>query len=341
MECVSGGGGPPMNTDVSGIGVRVSFYLQTLFLSCLTLRSGSLDEITGALYTLLATNTAMAVTALILGFLPAPQISLHDALVVFYLLFLSWVTVCFSLTACAKFPSSAESTREKHQVKIKIICLHIFSIIQSYTIFAFALAVLITAKTFGNNPDCNPNAVVVLFRPFSALKSGRIVCWVFIVLVVLLYTAILIWDYFPPVPQPVRDWIKKRVTKRAPDPESPDIQPERPPQEDAPGITRRRTTLASKDPVDPRARGPQPSTYDLQIPWELIIKIILVVVVWSLTVMNIELLIRWNNFSPSGGQPWQFGQVLPLFLIVLPLVSLVNAFREPPPRPPKMPPSYV
>ena len=26
------GGGPPMNTDVSGIGVRISFYLQTLFL---------------------------------------------------------------------------------------------------------------------------------------------------------------------------------------------------------------------------------------------------------------------------------------------------------------------
>jgi hypothetical protein len=25
-------GGPPMNNDVSGIGVRISFYLQTLFL---------------------------------------------------------------------------------------------------------------------------------------------------------------------------------------------------------------------------------------------------------------------------------------------------------------------
>jgi hypothetical protein len=31
LACMSTGG-PPMNTDVSGIGVRVSFYLQTLFL---------------------------------------------------------------------------------------------------------------------------------------------------------------------------------------------------------------------------------------------------------------------------------------------------------------------
>lgn len=31
-EC-SPSGGPQMNTDISGIGVRVSFYLQTLFLS--------------------------------------------------------------------------------------------------------------------------------------------------------------------------------------------------------------------------------------------------------------------------------------------------------------------
>ncbi|KAJ6549848.1 hypothetical protein B0H19DRAFT_1159882 [Mycena capillaripes] len=79
-------GGPPMNTDISGIGVRVSFYLQTVFLGCLSARSTSPEEVTGALYTLLATNTGMAVTAFILGFKSRPEISLHDALVVFYLL---------------------------------------------------------------------------------------------------------------------------------------------------------------------------------------------------------------------------------------------------------------
>ena len=86
-----------MNNDVSGIGVRISFYLQTLLLgetstgtevvaswltdllpACLSARSGSPDEITGALYTLIATNMAMAITALILGLRPEPEITFHE-----------------------------------------------------------------------------------------------------------------------------------------------------------------------------------------------------------------------------------------------------------------------
>lgn len=93
------GFGPTMNTDISGIGVRISFYLQALFLgaqspsipfpivsvdamrrreACLSARSGSLDEITGALYTLVATNMAMAVTSLILGFKRTREMTFHE-----------------------------------------------------------------------------------------------------------------------------------------------------------------------------------------------------------------------------------------------------------------------
>lgn len=46
--------------------------------ACLSARSGSLDEITGSLYTLIATNMAMAVIALILGLKPTPEISFHE-----------------------------------------------------------------------------------------------------------------------------------------------------------------------------------------------------------------------------------------------------------------------
>ena len=87
--------GPPLNTDISGIGVRISFYLQTLFLGTraslvgfywrlisrlgfLSARSGSIHEIAGALYTLMSTNAAMGVTGLILGLKPVPEISLQE-----------------------------------------------------------------------------------------------------------------------------------------------------------------------------------------------------------------------------------------------------------------------
>jgi hypothetical protein len=88
--------GPPMNTDIGGIGVRISFYLQTLFLgvpsndrilierliemlpASLSARSRSLEEVIGSLYTLIATNMAMAITALILGLKPQPEITFHE-----------------------------------------------------------------------------------------------------------------------------------------------------------------------------------------------------------------------------------------------------------------------
>jgi hypothetical protein len=46
--------------------------------ACLSARSGSLHEIVGALYTLIVTNMAMSIAALILGFKPDPEISLHE-----------------------------------------------------------------------------------------------------------------------------------------------------------------------------------------------------------------------------------------------------------------------
>lgn len=87
--------GPPLNADISGIGVRTSFYLQTLFLGTrasfvrfywelisrlgfLSARSGSIYEIAGALYTLMSTNAAMGITGLILGLKPIPEISLQE-----------------------------------------------------------------------------------------------------------------------------------------------------------------------------------------------------------------------------------------------------------------------
>ncbi|KAJ7268578.1 hypothetical protein C8J57DRAFT_1325606 [Mycena rebaudengoi] len=329
-------GGPAMNTDISGIGVRVSFYLQTLFLSCLSARSGSQNEITGALYTLLATNTAMAVAALILGLKPNPEISFHDAIVVFYLLYLSWVTVFFSLPACARFPGNVKT-------------LHFFSVLQSYTVFAFAFAMLITAKSFGSAPPCNPHAMVVLFRPFKALTSGRTVCWVMTVLVVVVYTGLLVKDHMPPAPKLVHRWIKKRITKQIPSTDleahidiSPDAEPRSAMPRPAPGKVLHHVKKPGDKPVSQpfqppcsriiydSSRRPQMEYYDLQIAWNLVIEIIVVFILWGLTVMNTELLIKWNKFDQSDGiqSKWQFGQILPMFLVVLPLVNVVNAFKD-------------
>ena len=49
-----------------------------LRLATLSARSEKLDENTGALSTLIATNMAMAVTALILGLKPEPEMSFQE-----------------------------------------------------------------------------------------------------------------------------------------------------------------------------------------------------------------------------------------------------------------------
>ncbi|KAF7309309.1 hypothetical protein MIND_00301200 [Mycena indigotica] len=342
----------PMNSDISGIGVRVSFYLQTLFLSCLSARSGSLEEITGALYTLLFTNTAMAVTALILGFKPVPEISLQDAIVVFYLLLLSWTTVTLTLPACSRFPLSLSSSPARSARSLTL--LHTLSVLQSYTIFAFLLALTISAPTFGSptTVQCNPQARAVLFRPFSALGAGRVLGAVATGVVVVVYTGVLVRDHLPPAPDAVRRWMRRTVLRRVPNverkaAEKPGPQPgpahANPPRSVPPGLE---TFGPGALPRGPRrvpgrnryrgrtaASDTQRPSYDLQIAWPLVIHLFVVCVLWTLAVMNTELLIRWNtntdaNVDADGGSGWGFGQILPMFLVLLPLANVINAFRE-------------
>ena len=102
----------------------------------------------------------------------------------FYLLALSWASVFFSLPTYNRFVKSDKT-------------LQLLSIIQSYVLFAYAIAILIKAKTFGPSFCCNQTARVVLFRPFSALHAGRIVGWIVVMSVVAVYTFLCCYDYWP------------------------------------------------------------------------------------------------------------------------------------------------
>jgi hypothetical protein len=109
--------------------------------------------------------------------------TLNSVLVVFYLLLMSWAAVMGSLSFCHRFV---------HGTAI----IKIWAIAQSYVIFAFTLVILIKSRTFGNNPQCNVNAVVVLFRPFSALNPGRTVGWIVTVTVIAIYTGVTVAEYW-------------------------------------------------------------------------------------------------------------------------------------------------
>jgi hypothetical protein len=137
-----------------------------------------------------------------------------SALVVSYLLYISWVTVFFSL------PSSARFGSKPGNVKI-LKMLHFCSVIQSYTVFAFVFAMLATAPTFGSTPECNPNALAVLFRPFSALNAGRILFCVLAGLVCITYTALLVNDHIAPPAKKMIRILKQLIIQHIPAPDMP------------------------------------------------------------------------------------------------------------------------
>lgn len=113
---------------------------------------------------------------------------------------LSWASVFFTLPTYNRFVKSDK-------------VVQVLSVIQSYVLFAYAIAILSNARTFGPLSCCNETAKVVLFRPFSALGAGRVVGWVIVLIVVVAYTIMCIYDYWPLV----KRWyglLKQRIPKR-------------------------------------------------------------------------------------------------------------------------------
>ncbi|KAJ7624281.1 hypothetical protein DFH06DRAFT_1445953 [Mycena polygramma] len=289
-----------LNSDISGIGVRISYYLQTFFLGCLSVRSGSVDEITGALYTLIATNTAMAVTGLILGLKPTPEITFQDAVIMVYLLSMGWVTVLASLAFC---------NRLSDETKV----LQLVSVLQGYVILAFAFAVLSTAPSFGQVPQCNHEAVAVIFRPFSALKQGRVLGWCIVSLMLIGYTAMTVWDYLAPLLEP--------QGKEKPE----NVVEVRPPIRQEPFST---SDFVISAPANTTTASVYEETSAL-IDDNLLTMLMFILIIWVFFVLNIELVIHRYQATPESSVPnWQFGQILPLFLTLLPLVQMIASFKK-------------
>ncbi|CAK5270680.1 unnamed protein product, partial [Mycena citricolor] len=318
------GGGPPTNTDVSGVGVRFSFYLQTLFLSLLCARSSEISEIMNALYTLMFTNMAMAVTALILGFEAQPEISFPDGLVISYLLSLSTLAIVVSFPACAR-----HSLNDKK--------LTGFFILHCLAVFGWGFSLLISAPTFGNAPLCNSNAVVAIFHPFRALPAGRVIGLLGVCLALIFVVLLLLKDHMAWAGTVVPVWILRRVTIQISDGAGQSIDAMDGPYSVPVQMGRRQNHGRGSAPLRSR-QGARPEHhweagnkqgYDLQIMWPMILNMGVTLVLWIPAVVNTELLIRWNNLtSAAGSSSWQFGQVLPMFLVVLPLIDLINSFRK-------------
>jgi hypothetical protein len=76
--------------------------------------------------------------------------------------------------------------------------LNYLSILQIYLFFTFIFALLIKANDFGSVPECNGNAMIVIFRPFPMLRAGQIVLSISSGIIFLFYTGLTLKDHIPP-----------------------------------------------------------------------------------------------------------------------------------------------
>jgi hypothetical protein len=70
---------------------------------------------------------------------------------------------------------------------------------------------LIKARNFGNSPECNGNAIVVIFRPFPLLRAGQIVGWIGSCIAIIFYTWVTVKDL---TPKPLKKKFKATQMKK-------------------------------------------------------------------------------------------------------------------------------
>lgn len=254
----------------------------------------------------------MAVTSLILGFKEQPEVSLQDSIIVSYLLLMSSTSIFVALVRYSKLESCDRKLR-------------VLSVLQTYIILAFIFSVLGTASSFGSTPRCNGHAVIVIFGRFKLLGKGWVAVLVINIIITAYYTFITYLGYRDTVINFYRRQRKKIENTYSGKPTGVNAPDPLPPADETEDFPHADASQAFFGPSWQPARKEEPTGITKTFLIELGIRIIF----WAAFVLNTELLIIWSRFDSSdpAGQ-WSFGQILPLFLIALPLLSIASAFIE-------------
>lgn len=123
-----------------------------------------------------------------------------------------------------------------------------------------------------SEPECNAKTKIYIFRSFSALTTGRYVCWLVLSVFGFLYTIIVINDYWP----------RPRVHRH-------------PVSGNGVHGTKARS-------INPRFARIENASVDFGVDGRVIMSLIFILVIWTLVVINTELLLTENTFQPTDIQ---------------------------------------
>ncbi|KAJ4479401.1 hypothetical protein C8R41DRAFT_843265 [Lentinula lateritia] len=186
---------------IYGPGIRISFYLQSIFLVILANRSSESEETVTAfpLWIISITNCSLFISALLLD--EESKLPLLDALHTWNLLWLANVTIFLVLSTHphqTKHPfresRSLTQARESRIITlIKSLSLRLnygFAVLQAFFTMGFTVYFYATAKTFN---ECLNTITYTIFIWSVPLPPGRVIALVSSIIATCIYIAILAW----------------------------------------------------------------------------------------------------------------------------------------------------
>ncbi|KII94080.1 hypothetical protein PLICRDRAFT_674988 [Plicaturopsis crispa FD-325 SS-3] len=354
-----------INTDISGVGVRTSFYVQTFMLVLLVNRSW--EEAPTALWTFIATSFGLTISAVVQAI--QQSLTLFQALQVSNLVWLANFGCFVSLASYSRKREKrvhnkprAESWNADNPVRIAAMVQTLFSM--SLTIYMWA-----NAAKFSCQQDCAGQVVYVFFvGDVLALRSGKIAGLTISSTLALLYLGVTVhelYDYLgywrrAQITEHSRPRHRKHRSSASRDgvasllPSStapaPDLTSAPAPAALSPDSSYRRgsnslapPSLQSHSSTDSRSRHRISSQASATTPrregrpdrhkWSPEFDPMLLgigsflIIIFAYFIVSTELLITHNHTDNSATE-WGFGQIMALILVVPSVYSTIYAFYK-------------
>ncbi|KAL5512278.1 hypothetical protein ACEPAG_8363 [Sanghuangporus baumii] len=292
---------PQANRDIVGLGVRISFYMQTFIYALLVMFGPTFENIISALWTCLLYGITYTVIALILGFKDRPELTLNDAVVIMYLLSLSWTTTYLA-------------TPWFWHLGRRMPLFEIVFFSHTILLLSCCLAILVSAKSFGSLPECNSSAVMVLFKEFHVLRTGQVVGFILLIVQLVGFLSITLYDYGICERRNRIFGSASQMFRRARRREDGNMGMRDTAQR---SLTGRPLVIQQRGRNAPHAGGQASRS-------ERIANISAIVIVWSILVVNTELTITRNYSMDMRRFVWGPGQISAMALLVVPVTSLAK-----------------
>ncbi|KAG6890005.1 hypothetical protein C0995_012965 [Termitomyces sp. Mi166 len=349
------------NPDISGVGVRISFYLQTFLLVLLVDRSWQSAPI--ALWTFIATSAGLILAAIIIR----EELTLFQALQVSNLVWLANFGIFFALASYSR--QKAASRKEKdfqsaHDFKVKFGAMAQSLMSMALTLYMWYVYTLEVssslshmhergnAKTFGPLSECSHLVKYIFFViEAQATSVGRIVGLVITSLLTAIYLLITLQE-LNSYRQSYSDHPKRSSPSQSPS----SLPFPLPLGNSAPVISSNsvhlptlsvangtsgsaprphRNTISSnparsslKVKSTTAKRRPKRRRWSSDLDPMLVGIIICQVLVFTYLIVSTELLLKRNPSKDDSTGQWSFGQILALIVTIPSAFSLIGAMRE-------------